>query len=118
MFTEFKFSSLTSLNDDHRKKVEMVLASCNRISYLTLNRLVPEEDVLGLIGRPIIRVWDCIKPFIDARREEVGEKLDSEDPYRYMVHLEESVKRYRTKLQLKSNQKTSSRRGEKIKPFE
>jgi len=122
VFREFKFGSLPSLTDDERKKVEMVLASCNRISYLTLKKLVPEEDVLRLTGRPIVRLWDYLHPFIEARREEarrqevgqepvsedphiidvkrtdVGEKLDDADPYAYMAHLQEFVKKYRTKV--------------------
>lgn len=122
VFREFKFSSLPSLTDDRRKKIEMVLASCNRISYLTLRGLVPVEDVLGLIGRPMIRVWDCLHPFIearraaarreevgenpvseaphiiDAKRTDVGEKLDSDAPYAYMAHLQEFVRRYRKKV--------------------
>jgi len=103
VFREFDFNGLNSLADEQRKKIEMVLTNCNRISYLVLNRLVPEEDVLRLIGRPIIRVWDCLEPFIRGRREEVGQKLDTEDPYRYMVHLEWFVRKYRNKLEPKSS---------------
>ena len=99
VFKEFKFTSLSNLTDEQRKKIEMVLANCNRISYLTLNRLVPEEHVLRLIGRPIIRVWDRLEPFIQARREEQGEKPEIKDPYKYMMYLEEFVEKYRAKLQ-------------------
>jgi len=103
VFRDFKFNGLNNLTDEERKRIETVLASCNRISYLTLNRLVPEEDVLRLVGRPMIRVWDRLKPFIDARREEVGEQIDKEDPYRYMTWFEEFAKKYKTKLRPKSN---------------
>jgi len=102
VFRDFKFKGLNNLTDEQRKKIELVLASCNRISYLTLNRLLPEEDVLRLIGRSMIRIWECLKPFIDARREEVGEQLYDRDPYRYMAQFEEFVKRYKSKLQPKS----------------
>lgn len=95
------FSGLDSLAGRHRRKIEMVLANCNRISYLTSSGLVPEKDVLKLIGRSMIRVRDCLKPFIDARRKKVGEKSD--DPYGYMASLEEFVKEYRNKLERKSN---------------
>jgi len=99
IFTELKSSNLATLSDDERKKTEMVLASCDRISYLTLKKLVlEEEDVLGLLGRPMIDVWDCSQAFIDARRNRAGNNANKGDPYRYLANFEEFVNKYRTKL--------------------
>lgn len=96
--TKLKSCNSATLSADERKKTEMVLASCDRISYLTLKGLVLEEDVLGLLGRPMIRVWDCSQTFIDARRKKAGEEANREDPYRYLANFEEFVNKYKTKL--------------------
>jgi hypothetical protein len=102
IFTNFTFCSLASLPDDKREMIEMVLASCDRVSYLTLNKLVPKEDVLELLGRRMIKVWDCSQAFIDARREQAGEKAKKKDPYGYLANFETFVEKYRATVKLKA----------------
>jgi hypothetical protein len=98
ILTKLNSCELANLPDDERKKTEMVLSICDRISYLTLKGLVPEEDVLELLGRPMIRVWNFARTFVSERRRQAGAQASKDDPYRYLANFEKFVNKYQTNL--------------------
>ena len=99
VFRDFKFDDLADLRDERRKselaKVELTLAICNRISFMALEKLVTEKAVRELVGDPMVRCWDKLQDFVEARRDEFKEEKLKK---LYMCQFEEFVKRNRAKV--------------------
>ena len=100
IFREFKFTgNLDELNEEQGEKVELVLAKCNRISLMAFGELIPEKDVLRLVGRSMIRCWDNCEAFVKARRMQVGESEEGEE-WSYMYPFQQFVNKNRTEVGL------------------
>ena len=99
---EFKFDkgdNLENLDDNSRTNGELVLARCNRISFLALKGLISEKDILEFAGRSMVRCWDKTENFIKARRRQVNEPEEGE-PLSYMYHFRQFVTKNRKKLNM------------------
>ncbi len=100
---QFKFNgSLNELSDEQREKVEAVLGKCNVLCLMTLEGAIPKKDVLKLLGRPMIRCWDKLEGFVNARRRQAGESEDGEE-WGYVYPYQQFVNKYRAKLGLKDD---------------
>lgn len=98
---EFKFKegdNLENLDDDSRSKAELVLARCNRISFLASKGLISEKDVFEFAGRSMVRCWDKTKDFIKARRRQVNEPEEGE-LLSYMYHFQQFIMENRKELE-------------------
>jgi len=62
---------------------------------MSLRKLVPEKDVVELMGDPMVRCWERLQGFVEARRAE-SEESNPKKPYMY--HFEEFVKKNRAKV--------------------
>ena len=100
VITEFEFrekDDLKNLSDESRRKVELVLATCDRTSFLALKGFISEKAVLEFVGYPMVRYWDKTESFIKARRRQANQpeegKLGS-----YIYSLQQFVTRNRKKL--------------------
>ena len=98
---DFEFGEkdgLDYLRDDHRKKVEAVLALCDRTSFLALKVPKTEKDIVEFVGLPMFQIWKKTKNFIKARRKRVS-KTEEWKPGTYMYHFEQFIKENRQKLE-------------------
>ena len=110
---EFEFhegSNLEDLNPDSRKNVELVLATCDRTSFLAKNVPNSEKDIFEFVGHPMVRIWDKTEDFIKARRRREN-KSEESSPGTYMYHFERFVIRNRHRLVLVQKEEESSNGG-------
>lgn len=95
IFAKLKYSSLSAVTDKERNYIENTLASCNRISYMVLAKLIKDEDILYFIGPSMLQIWDTLKPYIKDRRQASQNIANS---YRYMRFFEDFITKYRSVL--------------------
>jgi len=93
---EFKFDEGDNLEDlykdslDNLDNVELVLATCDRTSFLALKVPQAEKDIVKFVGLPMFRIWGKTKNFIEARKKREGA---------YLYHFEQFINKNRRKLE-------------------
>ncbi len=98
---EFKFDkedSLEDLNEDCLDKVELVLATCDRTSFLALKVPKSEKDIVEFVGRSMIQIWNKTQTFIKARRKRRNEPEEGK-PGSYVYFFQQFVMRNRRELE-------------------
>ncbi len=70
---------------------------------MSSRKLVPEKDVIELMGDPMMRCWDKLQDFVEERRSEAKTKMGTPQKA-YMYHFEEFVKKNRAKVYVNEKQ--------------
>lgn len=92
-------TSIEALSEEELNSIEATLARCNRISYMVNYGLINNEDVLYFIGKSMLKLWEKLTPFVEYRRDQVGENSDGSSPYTYMKFFQDFIDKNQKELQ-------------------
>jgi hypothetical protein len=85
---------LDSLGPCNRKKVEMVLASFNRVGFVIRKEKNIKRDLMEFIGGSAIALWGNLKAYALAERERRGREGRERNYLQYFEEFAEESKKY------------------------